>query len=297
VSTETTTEQTTTEVTEQTTEISVSRTALALHNLAAKEESRPLLATVWTKNGRYTSADGFVAGIVKPPAEQAPPDGLMIPRPQALTAARKTTAKKRAATIIPNDNGGEIVAENKPHEKVGFMPPAGVDPTLDIPAILHKPDDVPQAALVFNAELLKQVAAFLSTATEGTDGIVELRVWSPHQAFEFRTRSADGEEVTVIQMPMVLGGYGSGGPWLFDEVPGVDRQNLLAHHVQQAVQGGAAGDPEDRFAIVRAYLAGLGYPEEHVTNALEALYAHDKQVAYEEVCGAPAEEPAATAAD
>jgi hypothetical protein len=292
----------TTDATEQAAEetvtqsIPISRAALALHNLAAKEETRPLLATIWTKAGRYTTADGFIGGMVKPADEAAPPDGLIIPRATAQAAVAKTSAKKRAASIDRTEGGGEIVTEAKPHERITYSAPGGVDATLCIASLRHK--DAPHAATVVNVENLKKITTFFSTAMAGTDGIVELRVWGPGKALEFRARSAENEELTAVLMPMVIGGYGNAEPWLFDPVPGVDdRGKLLPHHIQRAVEGGAAGSTEDRFATVRAYLAGLGYPEEHVTQALEALYAHDKQVAYDEVFGEPAVEAEATAAD
>jgi hypothetical protein len=301
MSTETTiTESTTT--TEPTT-IPVSRAALALHNLAAREETRPLLATVWTFGGRFSSADGFIAGLVKPKEEsEQPPDGIILPRQTAQAAVAKTSAKKRLATIERTAEGGRISTEAKPAEQITFSSPGGVDGKLDVAALLRT--DVPHAALVLNVENLKKVATFFSTALAGTDGMVELRVWEHSRQFEFRGRSAEGEELTAIVMPMVMGGYGANtAPWLFDapEALPEGRGNLLAHHVQQAVQGGAAGTGEDRFAIVRAYLAGLGFPEENVTLALEALYTADRLNADEEVMGealdAVEDEPAATAAD
>jgi hypothetical protein len=222
--------------------IPISRAALALSQLSAKEDTRPALATVWTGGGLYQAADGFVAGTVKPAMDEfAPPDGIMIPRRVAETAKGKTTRIKNGATLERTDElSGGITTDAKPAERIAYASPEGVT-APSIPDIAER-TQAPQASVVLNAGLLKQVASFLATATEDTDEMVELRVWSVNKAIEFRTRTRDADEVMVLQMPMVMGGYGSTGHWLFDAPPGVKSpSDLLEHHISQAIRQGRAG--------------------------------------------------------
>jgi len=211
----------------------ISRAALALHHMTAGEEDRPVLTHAWFLKGRFQAADGYIAGMVKPVDRLGPaiPEQTLIPRKTLQAAITKTTkAKPGAHLTLRGEIDGEIVTDAKPDVKLSFQQPGAATPP-DVHTLVR--DQVPHSVVMLNANLLKRIATFLATAAEGTDGKVEVRMFGCDQAVEFRTLSAEGEQVTALVMPMVH--HGDRGDYLFDgptECPSY--RNVLDHHIAKA---------------------------------------------------------------
>ena len=219
------------------TTFSLSRAAMALHHLAASDESRPLLANIWSKDGVMIGADGFVAGSVRPAGGVELPDRLTIPGKVAETAKRRTTRLKRGVELTVNGRSGELQTEAKPHDRLAFDMLDDTTTWLDLEKI--KKTDAPRDTYVLSASLLKKIATYLDEATtddRDTSKMVEVRSWGPNQAVEFRALSPDGEVLGII-MPMICGDRN----WFFDPIEGVNREGLPKHHLAQAIRDGAAG--------------------------------------------------------
>ncbi len=219
----------------------LNRAVLALAHLAATDERRPALTRLWTRKGRVEAADGFIAGSVTPKSNV--PDGLTIDGSVAMKALRSTTVKKPKVVAVHDseENTVSLGAENRPgqllvSEDVICHPP-------DVAALMST--DVPHAMAILNIDLLKKVLAVFDAATDPKDTgrQIEVRMFGAYEPVQFRGLSAEGDEIRVMQMPMV-GNKGLVTTWVFDPVD-ADPTQLLKHHVETRTAQ-ADGCPGDR---------------------------------------------------
>lgn len=199
------------------------RAALALHALAADEDSRPVLARVQVQGGKAYAADGFMAGIVTLPdldASEAEPEPFGIPRETAKKALTRTSARKTAATVERLDDERLLLTgEAKPDEPIaGTADTEGTYPDLEK---MITPTKAPRAFVRLDVDRLKQLVAFLDTALGAAEKhearVVELRLHTPDAMTEWRAIASDGAQVTAILMPMIYDREENDG-WIFDPV-------------------------------------------------------------------------------
>lgn len=200
--------------------VTIERAVATLHKLTDKEPFRPVLQSIYHKYGKFTAANGFIAATIEHDAAKrgALPEGFHIPRDTA--AKIKATERKPGITATIDDatNAATIEAEAMPGVTVAAPEPYGDNTTLpDLTGIFHKPEEIPAAVTLVNAEWLSELANFLKAATgKGSTGMIELRVFGPNTLIEFRARTEEGTPIRAALMPMV-----NGNEWLFDPVTDV----------------------------------------------------------------------------
>lgn len=258
-------------------EVVLTRAALAAVQLAANDESRPILNTVWMRGDRAEACDGFMGASVQLPE----PSGadIAIPRDEALKAFRKTTRKARGANVtVGEDHALTIVTEAKGSETLhtraveGHTAPA-------VGELLRT--DAPKAVVSVAAKRMKQVFAFLESALDSgeknAEPVVEMRVYGHASGIEFRGYTPDEQEVRAILMPMVIDVPLDKTGWVFDPVEGVhprevgnlDLRRVLADEPKGVADHIALADSEDRDAILANVLAALGHEDQiEAVNAL-----------------------------
>lgn len=200
----------------------ISRATLALHQVAANDESRPVLGRVQVQGGKAYAADGFMAAWATLPDDETEgePEPLGIPRDTAKKALTRTTAREPGAVVEVLEEGRILITgDAKPDEPIaGQAETEGDYPDVEK---LVDPTKQPRAFTRLDVDRLKQLAAFLDTALGAAEKhearMVELRLHGPLQATEWRAISASGEHVTALLMPMTPTNTGEGG-WVFDPV-------------------------------------------------------------------------------
>jgi len=199
----------------------IDRAVFALHKIAAKDDSRPVLARIFRNKGAFAAADGFIAASIQHDEEKrgAVPETLLIP----AAAARQVKATARKPGVVMNvaDETVTITAEANPAMVVSVEAGEKHATVPDIRGILRPSSVIPHAAFYVDALLLRTMADFLNTVTAGTNQVVEMRIFGADKAIEFRTKTEQESEVRAVLMPVV-----SGNRWMFDPVDGVERPSL-----------------------------------------------------------------------
>jgi hypothetical protein len=185
------------------------RHALAVAGLAAKDDSRPVLAMVCVRNGWAYAADGYALGAAEVPSEAS--DGtFFIPAPLARVAVSRATGKTPDITVaIATEDGKlprvELTTEGRYQETVTDT--CAQDVTFPDFEKLFDGLGKPHVEFAISVPRLKQVLTVMEACGAGLyagDG-VDVRVYGPEQAVEFSGQMPDGRKVRALLMPMTRG--------------------------------------------------------------------------------------------
>ena len=254
----------------------VTRAALALAHITAKEESRPVLNLIHIENNQARAAAGFMCATVELP--EGEPGIASIPRDDAMRALRKTTPAKTGAFLELKGKDGTIATEARPKEHLNFETQQDYTfPCFD----QIVPGTVPQAATVMNLDMLESIVAFFKAGTchkRGDTVPVEVRLRGVAQPIEFRARTPEHEEMHAVLMPMVMG-HTTTDSWFFDPVEDAAPHQLLDHHVKERMTSGQMKwlaptedlDAMDKIAALHETMEKMGYSEPSINAALNVL--------------------------
>jgi hypothetical protein len=197
----------------------IDRAVLALHRLADKNDGRPALTNIFRNAGSFAAANGFVAGRVQHDDEKHGeiPQTFRIPAKAAKQI--KTSPKHPRIAVDITDDTALIASDASPWSRMALDVSPAPYQGPDLRTIVRPSADVPRAVVRLDAQLLRQVADFLNAATAGAPTRpVEMRIYEPGQAIEFRSLSEEKSEVTALLMPLVVEDR-----WMFDPVDGIEK--------------------------------------------------------------------------
>lgn len=207
-------ERTETETAETET-LTLERSAIGIHHLAADDDDRPVLACVRAHDGWLTATDGFVAAEVEAPG-MTPEEPLLLNGSDLAELRKRTSPKAGTAELEPHKDGAMLgTGAAKPKQPVVIETADGTYP--DARALYH--GKAPRASVVLNASLLEKLLRWLGP--DAADGAIQFRVHDRHESVEIRAFTTDSRRMRGLIMPMVAEG-GASGAWFQDGLTETD---------------------------------------------------------------------------
>ena len=196
----------------------LSKSELALAKLASTEESRYSLTAIAVEkdvtvvtNGHYlvTVEHGQFKDDTYPVTaglEHAQPNGKpILVKSDAALAALKTLPKKNTIPVLGNaalGTDGRVYTNTLDAVQSFESKQEGTFPNWQ--AVMPKSDKKPHAVIAFSAAYLRLLADFVDKYGMGEAPTVKLTVYGDSDSAKFEARTADGQKITAVLMPVRL---------------------------------------------------------------------------------------------